>query len=165
MTRQNRHLKRSGKNSLFSSSEGFTLIEVLVAMVLLAVGLTTLIELFSGSLSLAHSSRVYTIATFLANQKMGETLISEEDQTQSGNFEYPYENFNYDIEVNMQEESKWNLQIIDDMLAIIGEQEQIPPSPSLRKIRVKISWKENHRERNLTIETLQAMVINNEIEE
>lgn len=165
MIRQNQHLKRSEKSSLFSSEEGFTLIEVLVALVLLAVGLTTLLELFSGSLSLAHSSRVYTTATFLANQKMGEALISEEDRTESGNFESPYENFSYDLEVNKQEESRWNMQIIDDMLAIIGKQEQLPPSPSLRKIRVKISWKEDHRERNLSLETLQAMVIDHEIEE
>lgn len=165
MTKQNRHLRRSGKNSLLSSGEGFTLIEVLVALALLAVGLTTLLELFSGSLSLAHSSRTYTIATFLANQKMGEALISDEDQSQSGDFEYPYEKFTYDIEVNKQEESRWNLQIIDDMLAIIGEQEQIPPSASLRQIRVKISWEENHRQRNLSLETLQAMVINHEVEE
>jgi len=165
MTKQNRHLRRSAQNSLFSSDEGFTLMEVLVALALLAVGLTTLLELFSGSLSLAHSSRTYTIATFLANQKMGETLISDKDQSQSGNFEHPYEDFNYDIEVNGQEKSQWNLQIIDDMLAIIGEQEQIPPSASLRKIRVKISWEENHRQRNLSLETLQAMVINHEVEE
>jgi hypothetical protein len=121
-------------------------------------------ELFSGSLSLALSSRVYTTAAFLANQKMGEALLSKEPLIQSGSFESPYDNFSYDIEDGAHEESKWQLQIIDDNLAIIGEREQIPPSPSLRKIRVTVSWEEGHRERKLSIETLKAMVINHEPE-
>jgi general secretion pathway protein I len=158
MTKQNRHPRRLGRNSSFSSSEGFTLIEVLVALALLAVGLTTLIELFSGSLSLAHSSRVYTTATFLANQKMGETLLSEENQSQSGNFEYPYEDFSYTVELDSQE---LPVTMPEDSLF----EENIPPMPSLKKIRVTVSWEENHRERKFYLETLQAMVINYETEE
>ena len=146
-----------------SSCEGFTLIEVLVALTLLAVGMTTTIELFSGSLSLAHSSRIYTIATFLANQKMGEALIAKETSTQSGDFDAPYDNFSYNVEIGSQEESKWQMQIIDDMLAIIGEN-KLPPSPSLRKIRVTVNWEENNRERKLSLETMKAIVINHESE-
>lgn len=148
-----------------ASGDGFTLIEVLVAMTLLAVGLVTLMELFSGSLSLAHSSRVYTTVTFLASQKMGEALLFEEEPTTSGRFEAPYDNFNYNIEISGGEESKWQLQIIDDSLAIIGEREQAASSTALRKIRVTISWEEGHREREFSLETLQAMVIKHEIEE
>lgn len=158
MTKQNRHLKRLGRNSPFSSCEGFTLIEVLVALALLAVGLTTLIELFSGSLSLAHSSRVYTTATFLANQKMGETLLSGEDQPQSGIFDYPYEDFSYTVELDSQE---LPVTMPEDSLL----DENPSPVPSLKKIRVTVSWEENHRERKFYLETLQAMVMNYEIED
>ena len=134
-------------------------------MTLMAVGLVTLIELFSGSLSLAHSSRVYTTVTFLANQKMGEALLREEESPTSGSFEPPYENFNYNIEIGSDEESKWQLQIIDDSLAIIGEKQQATSSPALRKIRVTISWEEGQREREFNLETLQAMVLKHEVEE
>ena len=148
------------KKYRFSSCAGFTLIEVLVALVLLSVGLTTVIELFSGSLSLVRSSRIYTTATFLANQKMGEALVSEEALSQSGNFDYPYDNFSYNVDSGSGSgDSKWQVQEIDEILSIIGEGEEIPPSPYLLEIRVTVSWEDGYRERNLELKTKQVRVM------
>ena len=151
------------RDNPLGACDGFTLIEVLVALTLLAVGLVSLIELFSGSLSLAHSSRVYTVATFLANQKMGEILISKEIPSESGFFAPPYDNFSYVVQDDAQDD-KWQLEIIDDILSIIGEREQIPSTSALRKVRVTVRWEEGHRKRELSLQTLKVMVISYETE-
>lgn len=140
------------------SCAGFTLIEVLVALTLLAVGLTAVIELFSGSLSLIRSSRVYTTATFLANQKMGEALVSKDELSQSGDFDYPYDNFSYVVEDGSGGEDSWHVEVFDEILSIISKREESISLPALVKIRVIVSWEENHRERTLKLETLQARI-------
>lgn len=45
-----------------TSRAGFTLIEVVVALAILSVGLTVIIELFAGGLRLARTSEEYTKA-------------------------------------------------------------------------------------------------------
>ena len=56
-------------------NKGFTLIEVLVAVAILGVGLTVLIELFSGGLRLGRASEEYTKAVNYARMKMEEIAV------------------------------------------------------------------------------------------
>jgi general secretion pathway protein I len=51
---------------------GFTLIEVMVAVVILAIGLTSLFTSEAGAVRIAQRARTTTIATMLARCKMGE---------------------------------------------------------------------------------------------
>ena len=53
---------------------GFTLIEILVALVVVSVGVTILIQLFSSSLALAQSSRNQAVAASLAEEQMQALL-------------------------------------------------------------------------------------------
>lgn len=55
---------------------GFTLLEVMIAVVILAVGLSSLFTTEAGAVRLAQRARTTTIATLLARCKMGE--IEEE---------------------------------------------------------------------------------------
>ncbi len=59
---------------------GFTLLEVLVAMAILALGLSSIFASQVGAVKTAHRARHYTVASFLARCKMGEIeeLIVEE---------------------------------------------------------------------------------------
>ncbi|NWG02305.1 MAG: prepilin-type N-terminal cleavage/methylation domain-containing protein, partial [Syntrophaceae bacterium] len=50
-------------------AKGFTLIEVLLAVLILGIGLTLIIELFSGGLRLARTSEEYTRAVNYARMK------------------------------------------------------------------------------------------------
>lgn len=55
-----------------SRSAGFTLLEVLVAMVILAVAVTAVMQLFGQGLRLARASGEHLTATLLASQKLAE---------------------------------------------------------------------------------------------
>ena len=51
---------------------GFTLIEVVIALAILGIGLTVIMELFSGGLRLGRVSEEYTKAMNYASLKMEE---------------------------------------------------------------------------------------------
>jgi general secretion pathway protein I len=57
---------------------GFTLIETLVAISILAISLTVLLQLFSGGLKSSRLSDEYTRGIFYAREKMDEILLAEE---------------------------------------------------------------------------------------
>lgn len=58
---------------------GFTLVEILVALVVLSVGITIFISLFSSSLALAQSGRNQTVAAALAEEQL-QTLLHSPQQ-------------------------------------------------------------------------------------
>jgi general secretion pathway protein I len=59
-------------------NKGFTLIEVLVAMSILAVSLVVTLQLFSGGLKSSRLSDQYTRGVFYAREKMDEILLAGE---------------------------------------------------------------------------------------
>ncbi len=100
--------------------DGFTLIEVIVAIAVLAISLTMVMQLFSGGLRLSRASCDYTRAIVHAKDKMEELYI---DPVQgSGEFE---DGFKWESEVSPAEEP------------------QETPDESdinLLKLKVKIFW-------------------------
>jgi general secretion pathway protein I len=67
---------------------GFTLLEVMVAMAIIAIALTAVLRLQSQSLSLASEARFFTTAPLLAQSRMAEIMITtpEELRSDSGDF-------------------------------------------------------------------------------
>jgi general secretion pathway protein I len=61
-----------------SSNRGFTLIETLVAISILAISLVVILQLFSGGLKSSKLSDEYTRGIFYAKEKMDEILLAEE---------------------------------------------------------------------------------------
>ena len=74
-------------------NKGFSLLEVMIAVALIAIALTTLLGSQSQSVSFANSAKFETMAALLAQSKMSEiTLQSADDLTgDSGDFgdDYP----------------------------------------------------------------------------
>ena len=139
-------------------SDGFTLLEVMVAIAILAVSLLALFHLQGTSLLGAGRAQRISIATLLARQKMAETLIGIEAGIPKG--EFPDKK---DESGNFEEEKysdyRWKLAIKkttlpappakegepDTMAQIVSSvSEEI--SKDVREVRLTVSWKEFEEE-------------------
>jgi len=66
--------ERSGRRRFPAGPEGFTLLEILVAFVILATVVTVVLQLFSANLKTLSMSDDYLTATVLADIRMRELL-------------------------------------------------------------------------------------------
>ena len=75
------------------NQNGFTLIETLVAMMLLAISFVIIMQLFSGGLKSSRVTSDYIYGIFHAREKMEEILLSDNliPGTVSGEFDDGYE--------------------------------------------------------------------------
>ena len=107
---------------------GFTLLEVMVAMALIAIALTAVLGSQSQSVSLAGEARFYTTASLLAQSKMAEIEVKElEDlSTDSGDFGEDFPGYTWQLSVND---------------VILDRPENV--SDHLRQIDLTISWGED----------------------
>ena len=110
---------------LNSKEYGFTLLEVTVAMAIIAIALTAMLSSQSQSLSLANEAKFSTTASLLAQNKVAEfeTVKSEELVSDSGDFGEDFPNY------------FWEMKVSD---ATIPGAEEL--SEQLKQIDLKISW-------------------------
>ena len=83
-------------------NKGFTLLEVIIAVAIIAIALTTLLGSQSQSVSFANSAKFETMAALLAQSKMSEIVIQEADSlsSDSGDFGDDYPGYAWDITVS-----------------------------------------------------------------
>ncbi|KPK25968.1 MAG: hypothetical protein AMJ61_10295 [Desulfobacterales bacterium SG8_35_2] len=84
------------------SHKGFTLLEVLIAVALIAIALTTLLGSQSQSVSFANSAKFETMAALLAQSKMSEITVQDKDSlfSDSGDFGDDYPGYTWDVTVS-----------------------------------------------------------------
>ncbi|MGW8160951.1 MAG: type IV pilus modification PilV family protein, partial [Desulfobulbales bacterium] len=82
-----------------TANKGFTLLEVMVAMALIAIALTTLLGSQSQSVSFANSAKFETMAALLAQSKMSEitTLAKDRLASDSGDFGDDYPGYTWEV--------------------------------------------------------------------
>ena len=107
------------------AESGFTLLEITVAMAIIAIALTAMLSSQSQSLSLANEAKFSTTATLLAQSKMAEfeNLKPEDLVSDSGDFGEDFPNYS------------WEMNISD---ITIPEAEK--SSEYLKQIDLKVSW-------------------------
>ena len=81
-----------------TNAQGFTLMEILVALMVLSISMTVILQLFSGGLRSEKMSEDYQQALFYAKEAMEEILLRQELQegTFSGAFD---EKYNWTMEI------------------------------------------------------------------
>jgi len=85
--------------TLLKQEDGFTLIEIIAALVILATGFLTVLQLFQGGVQLATASDRYIRGVNLANTKFSELeMVNFESEESTGEFEEdPDYRWEYDV--------------------------------------------------------------------
>jgi len=122
---------------------GFTLMETLVALMILATALVMVLQLFSGALNSSRLSGEYTRAIFHAQEKMNEILLETQlaESEQTGDFGDGF---------------RWKATIlwIDPNADITDETKRIQSPLDLFYIKVTVSWDSGMREREFDVSTV-----------
>ena len=126
---------------LFASNDGFTLIEILVAISILAISLAVILQLFSGGLKSSRLSDEYTRGIFHAREKMGEVLLSKE--VSAG-----------ETEGEFSDSFRWKCQI--ELIEGVEEDEEKLPF-NMFNIRVDIVWDVGDKEKRFQVSTIKIV--------
>jgi general secretion pathway protein I len=123
----------------FNNDDGFSLLEVIVALAIMAIGYITVLNLFSVSVKSVGMSDQYMRAVRLANSKLSEMeMMNYEADNLSGTFEN-------------QEDFQWVLDI-EPYDSPLNDPEK---SINLSKVVLKVFWGENEKQRNVELVTLK----------
>ncbi len=127
-------------------NQGFTLLEVLVAMAILGVGLIVIIELFSGGLRLERTSEEYTKAVGYARMKLEEISLAKslEEGIEEGEFDREY---------------RWQVEVKKVDLLPPGKETSYQPPVALYWVRIDVLWKTGTRERKTALESYRLVKV------
>ncbi len=134
-----------------SADKGFTLLEILLAIAILGVAVTVIMQQFSAGLRIARTSKTYTTATIYAKQMLEEYLLAEEmeEGEASGTFD---DGFTWNVSIAPYED------YMEDEGATEEQQELYEYLP-LEMFRVEsvVSWMEGGREKSVALATLKTV--------
>ena len=120
----------------------FTLLEVLVAFLILAVSLGILLRIFSASFAALRSAEHYQSALLLAESRLAQTLVdlrADSQGREEGALQPPY---------------RWSSEI--DSFIFDNQEGGIDYRVTPRLVRVSVSWGRNPAER-VTLSTLRLV--------
>jgi general secretion pathway protein I len=116
------HFFSQKKNSRKKTSQtGFTLLEVMVAVAIIAMSFVSLLGSQSQSISIAGISRFETIAAMLAREKLTELQLTGFDQAgnSAGRFEDEFTDYSWQAEVKELSEDETGIADSDGMLKLV----------------------------------------------
>ena len=134
-----------------SSQKGFTLLEILLAISILGVALTVIMQQFSAGLRIGQASKTYTTATVYAKQKLEEFQLVEkmEEGEEVGDFDDGY---------------TWKVSVLpyeDYMEEAVesGEDEELFEHLPLEMYRLEsvVYWMEGEKEKSVSLVTLKTV--------
>lgn len=118
---------------------GFTLIEVLVAMVVLGTTLGLIIALFAGGLRSARLTEGYSQALLLAREKMDNVLIWKGSDSEQVDEE----------ESGTVQDFSWE-KIVSPF--VLNEEADDETSTNFNKVEIIVRWKEGIRSKSLSLQ-------------
>lgn len=149
---------------------GFTLLEIMVAVSILAISLLVLLDFHSGAMIVSRRAEDITMASMLARLKLNEIKLDlekgidkgefpAENKTEDGTFDEPYEMYKWtstinrvDIPVPPQPEGEEGVAGMDIMLKIFQMiTEKI--AESAREITLEVKWDELGEEQSVSVST------------
>lgn len=111
-------------------SFGFTLLEVMVAMAIIAIALTAVLGSQSQSVSLASEAKFNTTAPLLAQSKIAEVEVAEENDLTGDSGDFGEDFPGYTWELSMEDVTFEEPENVSDLL---------------KRIDLKVSWGEEEQ--------------------
>jgi prepilin-type N-terminal cleavage/methylation domain-containing protein len=127
------------QETLLNEDKGFTLLEVLVALAILGIAITVIIQLFSANLRALSASEDYVSASLQGAAKM-RALLDEQDLSERAWTETSPEGYRFDIAVK---------ESLTDRTEILPVR--------LLDIALTIQWTKGNRVRSMTFQTLKLI--------
>lgn len=126
---------------------GFTLLEILLAVAILGLAVTVIMQQFSAGLRIGRVSNTYTTATIYATQKLEELQVEEEieEKEDSGSFE---DGYSWRVRIEPYEDY---LEEEDDE----GLFEHLPLE--MYRLESVVWWDEGKKEKSITLTTLKTV--------
>ena len=121
------------------SDNGFSLLEVIVALAIMAMGFVTVSQLFSGSIRSIGLSEQYLKATTLAHSKLGELEINNYNTEFNGTF-INEKNYHWDLEISPYS----------------SELNSTKNNIQLSEVILNVHWADANQIRNIKLNTLKV---------
>ena len=122
------------------SNDGFSLLEVIVALAIMAMGFVTVLQLFSGSIRSVSLSEQYLKGTTLAHSKLGELEVNNYSVTKFKGI-FPDEK-NY----------RWQLQVSPHTSPLNSKENNI----QLSEVTLNVLWEEAGKTRDIELNTIKV---------
>ena len=122
------------------NNDGFSLLEVIVALAIMAMGFVTVLQLFSGSIRSVSLSEQYLKGTTLAHSKLGELEVNNYSVTEFEGI-FPDEK-NY----------RWQLQISPHTSPLNSKENNI----QLSEVTLNVLWEDAGKTRDIEMSTLKV---------
>ena len=122
------------------NNDGFSLLEVIVALAIMAMGFVTVLQLFSGSIRSVSLSEQYLKGTTLAHSKLGELEVNNYSVTEYEGI-FPGEK-NY----------RWQLQVSPHTSPLNSKEDNI----QLSEVTLNVLWEEAGKTRDIEFSTLKV---------
>jgi prepilin-type N-terminal cleavage/methylation domain-containing protein len=127
------------RETLLNGDKGFTLLEVLVALAILGIAVTVIIQLFSANLRALSASEDYVSGSLQGAARM-RTLLDDKDLDEKAWTEISPEGYRLDIAVKES----------------LTDRTEILPV-KLLDIALTIQWTRGNRTRSMTFQTLKLV--------
>ena len=133
-------LRETPESNRKLNDNGFSLLEVIVALAIMAIGYITVLNLFSVSIKSVGMSDQYMRAVRLASSKLSEIeMMDYETAALSGTFEENEETFQWSLDIEPYESP-----LNDPEINI-----------NLSKVILRVFWDDNQKQRNVELVTLK----------
>jgi len=127
-----------------NNKNGFTLLEVVVALAILGVGLMVIIELFAGGLRLGRVSEEYTKAVNYSRMKLEELALKPpaEEGVEEGEFNETY---------------RWKIETKRIDLLPFERDTDFKPPVEFFHVKIDVIWKSGLKERSVGLESYRTI--------
>lgn len=127
------------------SEKGFTLLEIMVALAILGIALTVILQQFSVGLKSARISREYTTALIHAREKLEEFCLLKElsEEEESGEFE---DGYSWRVVVAPFEEEEGKKEASTEFLLL-----------TMYTITSMVSWEAGSKEKKVELATVRIV--------